>query len=70
MQTPLVLMIYDTRTWLCRGDWNRPVERNQFVAWATYAGIELRSIDDSKSQLVVLSTSHQETLFDLMWVMP
>jgi hypothetical protein len=69
MPMPLILMIYETRAWLCRGEWNRPVERDEFVTWACYAGIELKPIEDSKSQIVVLWTQHQERLFDLMWVM-
>jgi hypothetical protein len=70
MKIQLVLMIHEDQAWLCRGNWNRPVDRNEFVAWATYAGIELRRVPGSSSQLVVLSTNHQDRLFDLMWVTP
>jgi hypothetical protein len=45
-------------------------DRKEFIAWATYAGIELQQVPGSSSQLVVLSTNHQERLFDLTWVTP
>jgi hypothetical protein len=70
MEGPLVLIVHADLAWLCRRDWNRPVERDEFIAWAAYAGLELRPIEESKSLQVVLSTKHQEVLFDLMWVNP
>lgn len=67
MDTPLVLIVHADRAWLCRGDWSRPVSRDDFVAWATYAGFELRPIEASTSLEVVLSTKHEANLFNLMW---
>jgi hypothetical protein len=70
MNTQFVLMIHKDQAWLCRGEWHRPVNRNEFIAWATYVGLELRPFPESPSQLVVFSTTHQERLFDLMWATP
>jgi hypothetical protein len=66
----VVLIIHEDHAWLCRGEWNRPVAGNEFIAWATYAGVGLRQVPGSSSQLVVFSTIHQERLFDLMWATP
>lgn len=70
MKIQLVLMIHERQAWLCRGDWNRRVDRDEFIAWSTYSGIELRPFEESESLHVVLSTNHQERLFDVMWVIP
>jgi hypothetical protein len=69
MNTHVVLIIHEDQAWLCRGEWHMPVNRKEFIAWATYAGIELRPLPGSPSKLVAFSTSHQERLFDLMWAM-
>lgn len=70
MKTQVVLINHEDEAWLCRGDWNRPVEGKEFIAWGTYAGVELRQLPGSSSKMVVLSTNHQGRLFDLTWVTP
>lgn len=67
-EPPLVLMVHEDRAWLVRGDWNRPVDPDHFRAFAAYSGVELRPIEGSRSQLVVLATDQQRALFELMWM--